>query len=202
MRRVVLQMMTTLNGRLDDPDAWMVMTGDKLDQEIGGQYLTFDSLFVGYTTYKEMAEYWPAAETDPESIEDKDVARRMNAYKKYVISSGDTKEDLEWNNAEMVLIHSDEELVSFVNDLKSQEGKDMHLPGGARLAQSFIRLGLVDEFHFYIHPTISKGGLCWFDTLEDKYDLELVSTEQYDNGIVGVYYRPAQKHLLVGSSYA
>lgn len=189
MRKVVLQMMTTLNGRLDDPYAWMLPTGDKLDQEIVRQYHTFDALFVGHTTYKEMLEYWPAAEADAHSSEDKDLAHRMNTYKKYVIFDGDRKEELEWTNAEMVLIHSDEELVKFVNDLKAQNGRDIHLPGGARLAQSFIRLGLVDEFHFYLHPVVSKG-LTWFDPLDEKYELELISTTQYDNGIVGVYYRP------------
>lgn len=189
MRKVVLQMMTTLNGRLDDPDAWMVPTGDKLDQEILRQYEGFDSLIVGQTTYKEMLEFWPAAEKDENSPELLDLAHRMNTYKKYVISNGDVKEDLEWTNAEQVLIHGDDELVAFVNDLKNQEGRDIHVPGGARLAQSLIRLSLIDQYHFYIHPTVSKG-LSWFDLIDEKRDMELISTTQYDNGIVGVYYQP------------
>jgi hypothetical protein len=76
MRQVVLQMMTTLNGRLDDPFAWIT----------------------GIAANEQRA--------------------------------------LEWHNAELVTVRSDDEIVRFVNELKSQSGGDLHLAGGARLAQT------------------------------------------------------------------
>ena len=190
MRKVVLQMMTTLNGRLDDPDAWVTDISDDLYREIDRVYGTFDTVLVGQTTYEEMFAYWPGAETEEGGSEiNKSMARKMNSYKKFVFSNGDEKKTLEWNNAEQVLAHSDEDIIKFINDLKAQSGGDIHLSGGARLAQSIIRIGLVDEYHFFVYPVVSVGA-AWFDQLEDKHDMDLLSAAAYENGVVGLYYKP------------
>jgi len=190
MRKVVLQMMTTLNGRLDDPDAWVTDISDDLYREIDRVYGTFDTVLVGRTTYEEMFAYWPGAETEEGGSEiNKSMARKMNSYKKFVFSNGDEKKTLEWNNAEQVLAHSDEDIIKFINDLKAQSGGDIHLSGGARLAQSIIRIGLVDEYHFFVYPVVSVGA-AWFDQIEDKHDMDLLSAAAYENGVVGLYYKP------------
>lgn len=193
MRKLVFQMMTTLNGRLDDPGAWVPSIDEAQYKEIDAQYATFDSILVGMTTYKEMYEYWPGAETDEKESETTHrMAQKMNSYKKYVISDSDSTTPLEWNNAELVRVRSDEELIQFIENLKSKPGRDIHLSGGARLAQSIIRLGLVDEYHFFVYPTVSKG-MAWFDQIEDSLTMELISTTTYDNGVVGLYYRAADR---------
>lgn len=189
MRKVVFQMMTTLNGRLDDPDAWVTTVDDEQFKEIDRQYETFDTLLVGMPTYMEMQEYWSTAgDADNASEVTKSMARKMNSYKKYVISDAPLAQTLEWNNSEHILMHSDEEIVQFINNLKVEEGGDIHLSGGARLAQSIIRLGLVDEYHFFVYPVVSKG-LSWFDLIDDKRELELLATKTYGD-IVGLYYKP------------
>jgi dihydrofolate reductase len=58
MRKVVMRMMTTLNGRLDDPDAWVTGVPDDLYAELDRLYETFDTILVGRTTYEEMFAYW------------------------------------------------------------------------------------------------------------------------------------------------
>jgi hypothetical protein len=57
MRKVVLAMNTTLNGRLDDPFAWSVGIGDELYAEIDRVYGTFDTVLVGRVTCDEMFAY-------------------------------------------------------------------------------------------------------------------------------------------------
>ena len=57
MRKVVMGMMTTLNGRLDDPAAWVKGVPDDLYAELDRLYGTFDTILVGRTTYDEMLEY-------------------------------------------------------------------------------------------------------------------------------------------------
>jgi len=64
MRKLVLAMMTTLNGRLDDPLSWFVGIDDDLYGEIDRAYDAFDTVLVGRATYEEMFAYWPAAETE------------------------------------------------------------------------------------------------------------------------------------------
>ncbi len=190
MRKVVFQMMTTLNGRVDDPDAWMSGVSDDLYTDIEQRYDTFDTVLVGSTTYKEMFAYWPGAEDEEGSTEiNKRMARRMNTYRKYVISREGEPGALEWTNSQRVVARDDEELVAFVTDLKAQQGGDIHLSGGASLAQSMVRLGLVDEFHVYVYPVVSPGA-AWFGQIDDQRGLELVSATTYDNGILGLSYRP------------
>jgi dihydrofolate reductase len=190
MRKVVLAMNTTLNGRLDDPFAWSVEIGEGLYAEIDRAYGTFDTILVGRVTYDEMFAYWPDAETEEGGSEtNKSMARKMNSYKKFVFSSGGKEKALEWNNAECVIARGDEDIARFINDLKAQEGGDIHLAGGARLAQSIIRLGLVDEYHFFVHPVVSAGA-AWFDRIEDDRGMELISATTYENGVVAMYFRP------------
>ena len=113
----------------------------------------------------------------------------MNSYKKFVISNGAEESTLEWNNAEQVLARTDQEIVKFINGLKAQPGGDIHLSGGARLAQSVIRLGLVDEYRFFDHPVVSVGAT-WFDLIEDKRGMDLIRATAYENSVVGLYYKP------------
>jgi dihydrofolate reductase len=188
VRKVVFAMMTTLNGRLDDPEAWVSSVPDDLYSELDRAYATFDTILVGQTTYYEMYEYWPGAETAEDGSEiSRSMARKMNSYKKFVFSRANEKRTLEWNNAEQVLVRSDEDLVTFINELKTQSGGDIHLAGGPSLAQTIIRLGIVDEFHFFVYPVVSAGAR-WFDQIEDKRSMRLLSATAYDNGVVGLYY--------------
>jgi dihydrofolate reductase len=188
MRKIVMGMMTSLDGRLDDPDAWVEGIPDDLYAELDRLYGTFDSILVGHTTYEEMYEFWPGAETSGESSEhSRSMARKMNAYRKYVFSGGGEPRQLEWNNAELVPVDGDEAIAAFVERLKAEPGKDIHLSGGARLARTLIRLGLVDRYHLVVHPVVSRGA-AWFDGIEERRRMELLSATAYSNGVVGLLY--------------
>ncbi len=191
MRNVVLYMNTTTNGRLDDPYAWFVEMTDDHYTEVERSYETFDTILVGRVTYDEMHAYWPGAETQEEDSEiNRRMAKRMNAYKKYVFSRTSAGEPLEWNNSELVTVESDRDLVETVRSIKEQPGKDIHLSGGAALAQTLIRLGLVDEYRFFVHPVVSHGA-SWFDKIEEPRRLALVSSTSFDNGVIAAFYRPS-----------
>lgn len=191
MRKVVMGMMTTLNGRLDDPNEWTTEIPDDLYAEIEGRFETFDTILVGRTTYEEMFEYWPGAETAEGGSEiSKGMARKMNRYTKYVFSGASEQTELEWDNAEQVLVHSDDDVTRFVNELKSRSGGDIHLAGGAQLAQTCVRLGLVDEYRLFVWPVVSPGS-GWFDPIDARRHMRLVSTAAYSNGVVGLYYEAA-----------
>jgi dihydrofolate reductase len=188
MRKLVMGMMTTLNGRLDDPDAWVTGVPDDLYAELDRLYGTFDTILVGRNTYEEMFEYWPGAGTSADTPEaGRSMARKMNSYRKYVFTRSGESKALEWTNAEQVSAPSDEDIVAFVNELKAQSGGDIHLSGGAELAQAVIRLGLVDRYHLVVHPVVSAGA-SWFDEIGERRGMELVSATSYSNGVVGLYY--------------
>lgn len=188
MRKLVMGMMTTLNGRLDDPGEWTAEIPDDLYGEIDRRFETFDAILVGRTTYDEMFEYWPGAETAENGSDiSKSMARKMNRYTKYVFSGASGQTELEWDNAELVLVHGDDDVTRFVNELKSRSGGDIHLAGGAQLAQTCVRLGLVDEYRLLVWPVVSPGSR-WFEPIDAKRQLRLTSTAAYSNGVVGLDY--------------
>ena len=55
------------------------------------------------------------------------------------------------------------------------------------MAQTFVRLGLVDGYRLIVHPAVSAGAQ-WFDQVEGKRDLKLVDATVYEDGIVGYHY--------------
>ena len=186
MRQLVLQMMTTLNGRLDHPEEWVPEIPGDLYTEIDRIYDGFDTVLVGRTTALEMAQYWPGAETDEsEPAVARSLARKMNSYEKYVFTR--SGEPLEWSNVELVAPGDDEALVAFVEELKARPGGDIHLAGGAQLARTLIRLGVVDRYHLYVDLVVSPGD-GWFGEIRGQLGLELQSATAYSNGAVGLYY--------------
>jgi dihydrofolate reductase len=183
-------MMTTLNGRLDDPMAWVHSVSDDQYREIDRIYATFDTVLVGRTTYEEMAAYWPGALSEATGTEtNRAMAHRMQTYRKLVFSRSGRRKPTEWNNAELVVVGSDDELAKYLGNLKAQAGGDIHLSGGASFAQSVISLDLVDECHLFVYPVVSPGA-SWFSQLPDKRELKLLSASTYENGVVRLHYVP------------
>lgn len=192
MRKIVFQMMTTLNGRLDDPMAWVHGVSDDQYREIDRIYAGYDTVLVGRTTYEEMAAYWPGALSEDEGTEtNRKMARRMSEYRKLVFSRSGREKLAEWNNVEQAVVGSDDDLGEYLARLKSQPGGDIHLSGGASFAQSVIALGLVDEFHFFVYPAVSAGAL-WFARMPGKLELRLVDSSSYENGVVWMHYVPVK----------
>lgn len=192
MRKLVMQMMTTVNGRLDDPDAWVRSIPDDLYAELDRLYSSFDTILVGHRTYHEMIGFWPTAEAANQSSEaGRSMAVKMNSYRKCVFTRAEQIPALEWNGAEPVHAPTDEALADFVGELKRGTGGDLHLAGGAELARTMVRLGLVDRYQLFAHPVVSPGAE-WFGSIGEQRDLELISATAYSNGAVGLCYEPAE----------
>lgn len=74
-----------------------------------------------------------------------------------------------------------------VRQLLAASDKDFGI-GGPQLAAAAIRAGLVDKFHQYVVPKILGGGTRWLPEGVEA-DLELVETQQFENGVVHLEYR-------------
>ena len=75
------------------------------------------------------------------------------------------------------------DLVTAIKDLKSKEGKDMIVYGGAGFVSSLIKEGLIDEFNLFVNPVMINKGLRIFDLLEHRQKLSLISATPYECGI-------------------
>ena len=70
--------------------------------------------------------------------------------------------------------------------LKEQPGGDMAL-GGADLAASFLKQGLIDEYRLYLTPVVIGGGTPLFAP-GTTVGLELEETKRFGNGVVMLRY--------------
>ena len=72
--------------------------------------------------------------------------------------------------------------------LKEQPGKDLAV-GGAGLASTLMKLGLIDEYRLFVSPIVLGGGTPYFPALDDRIKLDLVETRTFGSRVVYVRYR-------------
>jgi dihydrofolate reductase len=191
MRKVILHLMLTADGCASGPNGeldWLFEFQDEQrDAYVGTLYQAADGMLIGRETYQGMADFWPAAAVDPAAKEsDREGARRLNAMPKYVFSK--TLEKADWENSHILRGDVAEEVAR----LKEQPGHDLVLTGGLRIAQTFIKLGLIDDYQLIVHPVVLGQGRRLFDVdLEAKMNLKLVAATPFGAGIVGLHYQKA-----------
>lgn len=56
--------------------------------------------------------------------------------------------------------------------------------GGPNLASTFMKLGLIDEYWLYVHPTILGSGKPMSPHLGDWINLNLIETYRFGSGVV------------------
>jgi dihydrofolate reductase len=182
MRRVVLYMMTSVDGFIAGPDGdldWMISPDPDRQAEGLEQLHAIDTALIGRGVYDEMVAYWPTASGE--------YADRINAMPKLVFSR--RPEHLTWTNARVVPVDGDTDLVDQVTRLKRQPGKDMVLFGGARLAQAFARWRLVDEYRLCVQPVALGSGRPLFGDLDTRLPLTLTAVRRFPSGAALITYR-------------
>ena len=60
--------------------------------------------------------------------------------------------------------------------------------GGATLAASFLRRGLVDEFRLVVHPVILGAGTPYLPPLDERLRLRLTDTHRFASGVTYLAY--------------
>jgi len=190
MRKVFLYMTMTFDGFFSGPHGeldWMEQTPDQeLNDDIVALLEGFDSGFIGYPTASGMIPYWSNVAKNPSASKgERAIAQAVNTLHGIILSK--KEEQLAWENAELLLVKNDTDLVEAVTKFKRQPGKDLGVPGGIRTAQTFVRLGLIDEYVLMVHPVAIGNGKRVFT---DRVNLELVSAKTYTSGVMRVCYRP------------
>jgi dihydrofolate reductase len=146
----------------------------------------FDEGFLGYPTGIGMIAYWRNVLKNPSASENEQaIARAVNKLHPILVSNREEK--LAIDNAELLVAKNDGELITAVARIKERPGRDLGLTAGIRTAQTFVRLGLIDEYIFMVHPITIGNGKRVFTT---KVSLDLVSTKVYKSGIMRVCYKP------------
>ncbi|MBX4196652.1 dihydrofolate reductase family protein [Candidatus Pacearchaeota archaeon] len=195
MRKLILFMVMSLDGYVCGPNGeldWEIR-----DEEIGRylipDFLTYvDSMVMGRVLFEGFEQAWPAMAKDPKSPKDLvDFAHWVENSPKYVFSH--TTKKIGWKNSHLVVAKDDAEIVREMEKLKKSKGKDMVVFGGARMSQTLVRLGLVDEYRLKVQPIILGSGQPLFKDINQRMHLKLTKSKVFSSGVVALYYQPLKK---------
>lgn len=182
MRKLVLQMQCSIDGFVAGPNgdlSWIFQDFDASFERWAVEKLWQAGAHVmGSVTYRDMAAYWPTS-TEP-------YAPPMNQIPKIVFSRSMT--EAPWPETRIV----SGDLTDEVPRLKQEGGKELLAHGGARLAQSLVKTGLVDEYRLVRHPVALGNGLRLFPELGTLARFELAEAIMLGNGLVVEVYRAAR----------
>ena len=185
MRNVIYSMNPSLDGYIAGPDGrfdWSA-PDEELHRFHNERVRELGAHFLGRRLYETMV-YWETADQEPSAPEYVlEFARIWQALPKIVFSN--TLETVE-GNTRLATGGIAEEVAA----LKQQPGGDIAV-GGAGLAASFIKLGLIDEYQLFINPVVVGGGTPFFPALDEQINLELVETRTFGSRVVYLRYRRA-----------
>lgn len=178
MRKLIESTFVTLDGSISGPEKW---GRPYFDEEYAGyaRDLLFasDALLLGRETYEGFARVWPRME----AVEG-EYAVRMNSLPKYVASR--TLTETTWNATVI-----DGEVAKEVARLKEQPGQNILKFGSGELDRTLLEHKLVDEYHFWMFPTIAGSGARLLDGLDTTH-LKLVRSTPFASGVIVLTYAP------------
>lgn len=183
MRKIILAMQVSLDGFFEgvDRDISWHMVDEELHSHFNEKLGAMGAFLDGRVTYELMAGFWPTADADPSSsATTAEFARIWRDMPKIVYSR--TLEGADWNSTVVRDVVAEE-----IMDLKSRPGGDLAL-GGAALADTFRRMGLIDEYWTYVHPVLIGRGRPLFKESDTRAPLRLAETRAFGNGVVLLRY--------------
>jgi dihydrofolate reductase len=188
MRKLISAFKTSIDAKIEGPDNfadWVEAWSEDF-----GLTPDLDACVLGGGMYPGYEAYWSAIQEEPHkphpltgtmpTSAEVEWARFAAQTPHYVLSN--TLESVQWSNT--TFLRSLDELA----DLKKQPGKDIYLMGGARITNSALEAGLLDELRIIVFPLIAGPGKALFETAENRHQLDLRKVEQLPDGRVSMTY--------------
>jgi dihydrofolate reductase len=183
-RRLFVSIITSIDGYIEGPNRdldwfqednaqWDLYTDEMLDSVGVGVF--------GRRAYQLMEEYWPNAEVNPRSPQERVFARKLSALPKLVLSR--TLERATWTGTRIVRD------VDEIAALKHQPGKPIVAWAGAALVRALMQADLVDEYRLVVHPVVLGAGTRLFENAQ-RTPLRQVRSQTLDGGLSVLCYEP------------
>ena len=142
-----------------------------------------DTLIFGRRTYEEFSTFWPTPQPGANGF-DSYIIQRLNELPKIIFSK--SLSEPSWKPFRI----KDENPAKVISEMKNEPGKSMVVIGSGSLVATLAREGLVDEFRIRIRPIILGAGKPLFIDRNARHPLKLVSSQAFDNGVLGLHYEP------------
>ena len=182
MRKVVFGINITADGYCSHEDG---IVDAELHNYFTEMLRKTDVILYGRKTYQLMVPYWPdVAKSQSDDESSNEFARVFDSLDLLVFST--TLKEVSENKTRIVRGNIAEELMA----LKNKPGKDIAV-GSLSIASQLSDLGLIDEYHFVVHPIVAGKGPRLFENLQSKNSLrlELIGTRKFETGVVAHHYK-------------
>ena len=177
MRKLIESTLVSLDGVIESPERWAIFDAEATRRSMQ-ELDNYDAFVMGRVTYERFRENWSASGGNP-------YFDRISAMPKYVASG--SLDDVTWNAS---LLGPD--VVTAINDLKAQPGKDLIKYGTSRLDATLFRAGLIDELRVWIMPVVVGTDQRIFEDVEpSSLKLALTDVHKLRNSSVVLTYTPS-----------
>lgn len=174
MGKIILYTAISLDGKIARSNgdvSWLedIPNPDKTDYGYKKFYNSIDTTIMGNNTYQKILELgvdFPYTDKD-----------------NYVLTNN---KKLKKNTNVNFL---SENIVAFIKNLKNRKGKNIWLVGGGQVNTLLLSNGLIDEILLFIMPFVLIEGIELFENVQKKIKFELVKSEEFSSGVVGLHYK-------------
>ena len=183
MRKLKLQVQMSVDGCIAGPNNetdWLTWGNDSF-KYVNDIVDSSDTILMGRKMVDDFIPYWTEVAgklDDPMNA----FAKKMIETPKIVFTK--TLNKSEWINTEIATGDFRDEITK----LKSQDGKDILVYGGASFDSSLIKEKLIDEFYLFVNPLIMGNGKTIFKDLKEIQKLTLIESKMFDSGLVLLHY--------------
>ena len=185
LRKLKLQVQMSIDGCIAGPNGemdWMVgLQDDKVNKYVNELTESFDTILLGRKMTDVFISYWSDVINKPDDPWYA-LAKKMIEIPKVVFTK--TLNKSKWINTDIATGDLTDEIMK----LKSRDGKDMVVYGGASFDSSLIKLGLIDEFLLFINPVAIGNGMTIFKDLNEIQKFNMVKSIAFDSGEVLLHY--------------
>jgi dihydrofolate reductase len=190
-RRVMIQCTISIDGYSSGPsgpehDTWLYehamrpATGEYFE----GIWRGCSTALMGRNNYVGFHGVWPGITEDPATDpRTRDLGRWLCSVEKGVVSTTLQESQATWENTRIF-----RDANEAVKTLKAEPGRDILVLNSAKLIQSMLTAGLVDDLRLVVVPVLLGGGLRLLpDGVSGSWDL--ASSTTLPDGALGVHYQ-------------
>ena len=183
MRKLKLQVDISVDGCIAGPNNemdWLVCEDDCM-KYIDNIADSVDTILMGRKMVDVFISHWSDRMNKPDDPWNT-FAKKMIDIPKIVFTKTLTKP--KWINTEI----AKGDLKDEITKLKSQDGKDILVYGGASFDSSLIKEKLIDEFYLLVVPIVFGNGKTIFKDLKEIQKLTLIESKVFECGLVLLHY--------------
>lgn len=173
MRKIILYIATSIDGRIAEPDGgieWLseFPITEEMDYGYKDFFASIDTIVMGGRSWREMSNMDAMG-----AYADKTV---------YVVSRH------HWGEKENIKFIT-QDITERIAALRNEPGKDIWLFGGGELISMLLAANLIDEMQIAYIPVILGQGISLFPEQFKESKWKVIDTKIYDSGILKVDYQ-------------